>query len=358
LYKVSVKMRGVISYFFSRLAPGIIHALYKVKLFSLITPFYRLSQSGYLKVIKDKKLDLIFYLTSSDLSFLQDTPSVVAIHDVMHREHPQFPEVSAGGRWENREYGFTNICKHAYRVLVDSEVGKEDVVKYYHPDPDKVVVLQFLPPSYLESKMAFVKARKICDVLNLPKGFVFYPAKFWPHKNHKNLVKAIGILKRKGKQVNLVLTGSKDAEFSTYGATLRLIEKNDLEKHVFYLGYVDDKQISAIYKTARAMVMPTFFGPTNIPILEAWVMGTPAITSDIRGCRNQLGDAGLLINPSRPTDIADKVWKLYNNTALRQDLVRKGKIRLKNWTFGDFSARIRKIISEFELSKNAISKSN
>jgi glycosyltransferase involved in cell wall biosynthesis len=357
IYKKALELRTTLSYFIDHIAPGIINLLYRAKIFSVLTPIYRITQKKYINVIESRKLDLMFYPTSSNLSFLCDTPSVVAIHDVMHRVRPEFKEVSAGGRWENREYGFQNISKKAFRILVDSEVGKQNVVKYYRTGTKKVIVLPFLPPSYLDSKMSESQARRVCDKLKLPGKFIFYPAKFWPHKNHRNLIKALNILKKQGVKINLVLTGSKEADFSTYNEVFDLILRYKLKSQIYYLGYVSDKEISAIYKTAEAMVMPTFFGPTNIPILEAWVMGTPAITSDIRGCRNQLGDAGLLINPQNPSDIAEKIRKVYNNKNLRKELSLRGKRRLKLWTFRRLTQRISEIIKDFE-NKDYVSEDN
>lgn len=358
IYKKAIRFRDVFSYFVDNIAPGLINFLYRSKMFSMLTPLYRFSQKNYIKVIGEAKLDLIFYPTSSNLSFLCDTPSIVAIHDVMHRVHPQFKEVSSGGRWENREYGFQNISKKAFRILVDSEVGRQDVIRYYKTLPKKVVVLPFLAPLYLDTKITKKSANEICKSLKVPDKYIFYPAKFWPHKNHLNLIKALTILKNQGRKVNLVLTGATDADFSTYDQVVGLIKKCKLEDRVYYLGYIDDKQISALYKNAQAMVMPTFFGPTNIPILEAWVMGTPAITSDIVGCRDQLGGAGLLIKPRNPKDIAKKIWKIYNSEGLRKKLSDKGKKRLEKWTFKDLYTSVDKMIKDFEKENDTRAKNN
>ncbi|HJY98739.1 MAG TPA: glycosyltransferase family 1 protein [Patescibacteria group bacterium] len=315
---------------------------------SILTPLYRFGQRETVKVIESKSLDLMFYPTSSNLSFLAKVPSVVAIHDLMHRARPEFLEVSAAGRWENREYVYRNITKDSYGILVDSEVGKRDVINYYHARPGKIVVLPFLPPAYLDNKMSIKNARKICRSLKLPERFIFYPANFWPHKNHINLIWAILQLKSQGKKINLVLTGSKDADFSSFEKVFSLVTKHRLNKQVFFLGYVSNKEISAIYKASTALVMPTYFGPTNIPVLEAWKMGTPVIYSDIRGCREQLGNAGLLIDPDDPGDIADKILKVYTHPKLVDKLVRRGYSRLDRWGFKDFSNRIEQIILGYE----------
>ncbi len=353
-----IKIRDAISYIVTIVPPTLINILYKVGLFNLIAPILKVGQRKIIDIFEKQKLDLIFYVASSNLSFLINIPSVTPIHDIQHRINPHFKEVSSGGRWEYREYEFSNIAKKSFRVLVDSEIGKEDMINYYHTNPDKIVILPYLAPSYLNSEISLSKSASVIKRFHLPRDFIFYPAKFWPHKNHINLVKAIKILNKQGKRVNLVLAGSKNAEFSTYEKILNFAKKYKLDKQIFYVGYVDNNQLSALYKKAIALVMPTYFGPTNIPILEAWTMGTPVITSDIRGCREQLGDAGLLVNPDDPSDIATKIWKIYNNKMLAVILSKKGKFRLNNWTYKDFARGIEKIIQDFEKEKDDKKNSN
>jgi glycosyltransferase involved in cell wall biosynthesis len=232
------------------------------------------------------------------------------------------------------------------------------MIRFYPNSQGKVVILSYLAPSYIAPNVTKSKTCHVKRKYSLPDDYIFYPAKFWPHKNHKNLINALGILKEHGKRVNLVLTGSKNADFSSFYEVMGLVEEKDLKDQVFYLGFVNNEELSAIYKMAKAMIMPTFFGPTNIPILEAWVMGTPVITSDIRGCRDQLGDAGLLVDPKSSTDMAKKVWKIYNDGELRKTLIERGKIRVNRWTFEDFSKRIAMVLKDFETQKNASSKNN
>jgi len=73
-------------------------------------------------------LDFLLFPAPSTLGFEASVPYVMAVHDLQHRLHPEFPEVTAGGELENREYIFGNGIGHALTVLVDSEVGREDVL--------------------------------------------------------------------------------------------------------------------------------------------------------------------------------------------------------------------------------------
>lgn len=345
--EISLKTRDFLSYTLARVAPWLTRLLYRLRFYHLLTPIYHLTMVPQIRAVEEQNLDLIFYPTSSNLSFLAHTPAVVTVHDLQHRLNPQFPEVSAGGRWEHREYGFTNINDRAFRILVDSEIGKEDWLNFYPTDPDRVVSLPYLPPSDLKTEIDAKVLKQVADDLKLPLHFIYYPAKFWPHKNHFNLLKSLVLLKKQDKKIHLVLTGSKDADFSSYQAVENYAQKNRISDQIHYLGFVTKIQLSALYKLATALIMPTYFGPTNIPVLEAWVMGTPVITSDIRGCRDQLGNAGLLAHPDKPKEIATAIAKIYSNRRLRQKLIINGRHRVKLWTQTGFTDRIGAIIKDF-----------
>lgn len=318
----------------------------------IIDVLLRLSFWQIIKKINKEKVDLIFFPTSSDLSLVINKPAIITIHDLQHRLNPQFKEVSANGKWESREYSFNRISKKSYKILVDSDIGKEDMINCYSISSSKIVVLPYLPPKYLTVDIDAKQIKSIRHKLSLPEKYIFYPAKFWPHKNHLNLIKALSVLKKRGLVANLILTGSQKAEFSTFSEVMKVKSDLGLSGQVKYLGYVSDMELSVIYKLSEALVMPTYFGPTNIPILEAWLIGTPVITSNIRGCRDQLGNAGLLVNPDSSPDIADKIQMVYGNNKLRSNLISKGKKRLSKWTFDNFKDKISLIINEYSRWNN------
>jgi glycosyltransferase involved in cell wall biosynthesis len=266
-----------------------------------------------------------------------------------HREHPGFPEVSVNRIWLMREYVFSQVAKKSFRILVDSEIGKQEVIKYYHIKENKVVVLPYVPPNYLNVELTNEKSLEIIKYLNLPSNFFFYPAQFWRHKNHINIVKAIKILKDQNIIVNMVFCGDKKEEMGEFKKVIDYSNENNIEKQIYYLGYVDNLVISALYKLATALVMPTFFGPTNIPILEAWKMHCPVIYSNIRGCKEQAGDAALLVDPNSPEDIADKMKMIVNDKNLRRKLIMRGEKRLEDWSFVDFSKKIHDILNNYKI---------
>jgi glycosyltransferase involved in cell wall biosynthesis len=112
------------------------------------------------------------------------------------------------------------------------------------------------------------------------------------------------------------------------------------------LGFVPDERMAALYAGAAALVMPTFFGPTNIPVLEAWSFGCPVLTSDIRGIREQAGDAAVLVDPTSVDSVADGMRRLWSDAALAAGLAAAGRLRLASYTPADFRARLDAVVDD------------
>ena len=299
--------------------------------------------------------ELMLYSAPQRLSFEVNIPYVMAIHDLQHRLQPEFPEVSSNGEWEAREYLFRNAARYATILLADSEVGKEDILNFYGCygiEPEQIKVLPFLPSGYLFEAHDEDERQRIRQIYKLPEAYLFYPAQFWPHKNHRRIVEALGELKRKyDLKIPIVFCGSHtgDIREHTFAEVMSVASQMGLDQEVWYLGYIPDKHMSVLYADAVALIMPTFFGPTNIPILEAWSLNCPVLTSDIRGVREQAGQAAVLVNPSSVESIADGIYKLWTDKALRLSLIKAGRERLAEFTSDDFRQRLISIVEEAKM---------
>ncbi len=300
-------------------------------------------------------IDLLIYPAPSTLSFESGIPYIMAVHDLQHRLQPEFPEVSAGGSWQGREYLFRNNVRYAQAILVDSAVGKEDVLTFYgqYISEDRVYPLPF-SPAYRPGAIEISNFRK--DALRkkyaVPIRFLFYPAQFWLHKNHARLIHALSQLRFQHKiDIPLVIVGSnhgspQEARELVFQNAMFLAKQLGVQDLVHYLGYVHDEDMPVLYSMAAALTMPTFFGPTNIPILEAWAFDCPVLTSDIRGIRDQVGDAGLLVNPKNAEAIADGIFRLWTNTDLCDSLRKAGHKKLSSYTMEDFAKKLLTILNE------------
>jgi glycosyltransferase involved in cell wall biosynthesis len=306
------------------------------------------------RVFEGYQVDLMIYPSPRRESFESGIPYVVMIHDIQHRLQPHFPEVSRFGEWKRREYVFKNTIEKASAVIAESEVGKEHIIKFYHAENTRVKVLPYVPAIQSKASIGEAEIIYLRNKYALPADFIFYPAQFWPHKNHYRLVQAIKlILEQKGIRISTVFVGSPQRGWGEFQKVKKLVRREGLEGVIHYLNYVPPSDIPLFYRAAKFLVMPTFFGPTNIPVLEAFQLGCPVITSDIQGIREQVGEAALLADPTSVEDIAKKIHQLWTDEHLCSALVRAGAFRSKEWTINDFAGRVREIIQEVLSYRNS-----
>jgi glycosyltransferase involved in cell wall biosynthesis len=294
--------------------------------------------------INKADVDVMIYVKPTPHVFQWRYPAIFPIHDLQHRLQRQFPEVSAKGEFKRREILYKESIKHAQAILTDSETGKEDVIQLYGTAEKLIHALPYIAPTFRDTSESGVTFETLQAKLGIPEGYFFYPAAFWPHKNHIRLIQSIRqMADQHGVKIPLVLSGSKKRE---YDDLVLLAESLGLRDVILFVGFVSDDELLLLYQHALALVMPTFFGPTNIPILEAWQAGCPVITSDIRGIREQVGDAGLLVNPLNVQAMADAMWRVFQEPQLRHKLVEKGKSRVQSWTPEMFGRRLAEIIQQ------------
>jgi glycosyltransferase involved in cell wall biosynthesis len=260
------------------------------------------------------------------------------IHDLMHRYEPGFPEVSAFGRGRHRDRHFERVCARARALLVDSEVGRRHVHEAYGFPVEAIFPLPYIAPRYMYGPH---RSASPAPAYELPERFVFYPAQFWAHKNHLRLIEAVRRLRAELPDLKLVLAGSKK---NGYAAVEHKVKSGGLEDVVQFLGFVPESDLPMLYRRAVALVLPTFFGPTNIPPLEAFVAGCPVAASRIYGMPEQLCDAALFFDPLSVDDIADAVRRLWTDDVLRGKLRARGRARIAAWGTPQFNQRFATIV--------------
>jgi glycosyltransferase involved in cell wall biosynthesis len=271
-------------------------------------------------------------------------PYIATVWDVQHLTHPWFPEVSSGWRWEYRELFLQRHLRRAMAVITGTKVGKAELMSFYRLPEERIHILPHPTPSFTLTATASDDADVIVK-FNLGKGYLLYPAQFWAHKNHVNLLLAMKLLSDGGHPVpDLALAGSDKGNrdfIKSKASELGLADR------VRFLGFVTTEELVALYRHAGALVYPSFSGPENLPPLEAFALGCPVVASDFPGAREQLGEAALLFDPKDPDAIMRAILQV-QQPDIRASLVERGYTRARSWTGMDFARGVVRIIDDFE----------
>jgi glycosyltransferase involved in cell wall biosynthesis len=287
-------------------------------------------------------IEFIWFLSPRSKSV--DLPYMTIVLDLQHRLQPWFPEVSARGEWETRERHYANLLPRAAAIIAGTQAGKDEIVRFYKVPAERIYILPHPTPSYVFASND-EEDKKVLARLGLKSGYLFYPAQFWAHKNHINLLIALNQLHQQGLKLSLVLAG---ADFGNRSSVETKIRELRLENHVYILGFVPQSDLPALYRGALALTYVSFFGPENLPPLEAFALGCPVIAANVSGAEEQMDGSALLVNPADPLAIATAIRKLADDKKLRDSLVARGHKRAASWTVENFVKKALGIIDEFE----------
>jgi glycosyltransferase involved in cell wall biosynthesis len=251
-------------------------------------------------------IDVVYFTSTSKWHLLlYRLPFIITIFDGCHRDAVEFEEVRAFGDFERREVLFRSAATKAVLVVTNANELIDTLCYRYAMDRNRAVCIPFSPSTYVSTAGDTTGDAAVLRKYGLAPGYLFYPAQFWPHKNHGTLLAALALLREQGLKKRLVLCGSDRGMRNKVDA---LIAYYDLVDQVSIIGFVDSSELGPLYRGATALVMPSYFGPTNIPPLEAWAVGTPVIYPE--AFKGQVGDAAMLFDYDNPASLADAIIRI------------------------------------------------
>ena len=300
-------------------------------------------QSRLEQLCKEVGVEFMWFVGAEAVQI--DLPYMAIVWDLQHRLQPWFPEVSAGGVWRHREDFYSEFLRRASIIITGNQAGRQEIERFYQVTSDRIKILPHPTPAFA-LRAAPGNGGPQLSKYKLRDNYLFYPAQFWSHKNHVNLLLAVAALKAEH-QIDLpVVFAGSDKGNVEYVKSMAAQLKPAID--VSFLGFVPIEDLVGLYRGAFALSYLTFFGPENLPTLEAFALGVPVVASDVSGAREQLGEAALLVDPKDPSKIASAIKTLYYDTELRKQLVRKGRARAERWTAADFVRGAFSALDEFE----------
>lgn len=306
------------------------------KLVSLLFPLINKISSNrppYDTVLQEKGVDLV-HLPFQD-GFDTQFPTVYHPHDLQHR---YLTTNFNSSQIKHRETVWKKKAIDAQIVMAASPYVLQDLEQFWNIEPDKIQMIPIPPPERKESDKTILRG--------LPSRFSLYPAAFWGHKNHKQLLKSIHLLQQSGLEIPLVLVGAQVGDFT---AVKKLCDQLHLEKIVYFLGHVTNAELTALIVHADIVVIPSLFEAMSLTVWDAQKLGTAVACSNIAPFPCQVGNTAQLFDPHDPASIAEALSRLWTNSKERLELASAGKSRVSGLTASNYA---RAMIGIYHLTVN------
>lgn len=255
----------------------------------------------------------------------RDAAHVVTIHDLNFLAHPERTRAEV-----RRDYrALTRAHAHrAHRILVPSEFTAGAVERQLGVSREKIAVCPVGAPDWT------ARSKPPAN------GYVLFVGTLEPRKNIGGLLDAFERLVG-GPQgppcPELVLAGNATDAAREW---LARIERAPLKGRVRHTGYVEPANTRALYEGARVLVLPSFDEGFGIPVLEAMTAGVPVVAARRGSLPEVLGDAGLLVDPDRPDDIAAAIARLLGDDAFAAACAARGIVRATTFRWDRTADRV------------------
>jgi glycosyltransferase involved in cell wall biosynthesis len=272
-------------------------------------------------------LDLLHYPGTTLDQLAIKFPCVLTVQDIQHEYFPEFfsPETLA---W--RRANFKPSMVKANQLITASQYTRQTVIDRYSLPPQTITAIPYGIGQQFSAVISLEVVAQTRQRYQLPPQFIYYPANFWPHKNHRRLFEALVQLKtRYNLTVPLVLSGV----FQGQADLSALIAELDLTGQVHLLGYLPHSELPALYAAATALVFPSLFEGFGLPVLEAMACGCPVICANTTSLPELAGEAALAVNPLDVAQMAEAIYNILNSVSLQRELRQKGLAQVKNFSW-------------------------
>ena len=264
------------------------------------------------RVLRRERIDAV-HAPNCFLPLRRPCPGVVTVHDLAFEAFPDDFSRLTGLKFRTIA---RRAVRSAERVLCVSEFTRREVCERYGASRDRTRVVP-------------LAAAMPAGAADPPSGrYVLAVGDLRPRRNLPRLAAAFRQLHADGLPHRLVLAGHD------YGvADAARAAAGDAPVEV--TGYVEDERLDALVRGAELLVHPSLYEGFGLPMLEAMARGTPVAAARASALPETAGDAAAFFDPRDPADIAATIRRVLEDTALRDELIERGRRRAASFSWAE-----------------------
>jgi len=286
--------------------------------------------------------DLLF-VPSHVLPWIHPRCCVATVHDLGYIHYPEAHTRRA--RWY-LDWSTRFNARASKRIIVDSLATRDDLVAFYHTDPDKMILAY---PAGIEG-MAPVTDQALLEGVQAKYGigcrYLLHLGTIQPRKNLVTLVRAFELLAQTGRiadDVQLVLAGRRGWLAQPL---LDEIATSPVRQRIVLPGYVDERDAAALLSGALTYILPSWYEGFGLPMLEAMACDVPVVCSNVSSLPEVAGEAAIQFNPHDMQGLATAIARIYSDDGLRQKLIQRGRENVRRFSWDQCAQNVLEAIED------------
>ena len=320
-------------------------------------PWYSFKEQLAMPKTIDKEVDLMHFL-HFNVPLFYSRPFVVTIHDLILFKFPTRRASQLNSllyRIKNAGYRRTlkKSADHSQKIITVSNFTKKDLEENFPQTKDKIKVIYEACEKdekklKLDENSSSKRWQELAKKYGITTPYLLYVGGAYPHKNLENLLLAFRELKYDQKNsllkdIKLLMVGGDDYFYQQ----IKSFATTNKVPAVKFLGLVkEENDLDLLYENAELFVLPSIYEGFGLPPLEALSLGIPVAVSKSGSLPEILKDGAQYFNPYQPGDIAQKIRNILLDKKLSEKILKKGRERLKDFSWGKTAQGTLKVYDE------------
>jgi glycosyltransferase involved in cell wall biosynthesis len=216
-------------------------------------------------------------------------------------------------------------ARGATHIVTDSVFSQQEIEKYLQIPEARITPIHLAAAPQYKADSDMLLDMAVEQKYDLPDFFVLYLGGYTLHKNVSTLLAAYTyVAKAMGEDYPLVLAGTKPEPGPNFPDYEEQIRQSGLEKHVRWIGYVDEADKPAVYRSAMCFAYPSRYEGFGLPPLEAMACGVPVVTSSAASLPEVVGEAAFAVDPDDERQMAGAIISLLIQDDFAAEMKQKG----------------------------------
>lgn len=267
----------------------------------------------------------VFFAPGQLLPWSVPKKTVVTVHDSAFLAFPKAFSYLGGCYLKLMQWW---VVRKASQIILPSKFSQQEL-KHFYPqlllEKTTVVPLGFNEADYGVTTVDGA----IPEKFGLTKPYLITVGRLEEKKNIVRVIEAFNLVKQR-QDIQLVLVGKPRVGQE---AIFKAIKDSPFREDIFIPGFVSNADVAQLLVQAYACVFPSLHEGFGLPVLEAMAAGCPVITSSETALPEVGGEAVLYADPRDVDAIATQIMRLFNDEKMREEMVRKGFERVKDFSW-------------------------
>jgi glycosyltransferase involved in cell wall biosynthesis len=267
---------------------------------------------------------------TASVPLLLSRPAVVSIQRLLS-SHPEFWATGEGSlpRWRGRlqdhwyRAGIRRSVRRAAAILAVSDQARREAIRGGGVDPTRVVVARHGVSDRFRPVDAPQRIARLLEQHGLRVPFFVVVEALSPYKNLDRVIEGLAQVRQWSHQLPMLALIGSD-RFGCWPDLARLADTLDLQDQVRFLGALPPSDLPPLYTAATASLSLSPSESWGLPMVESMACGCPVVCARRSSLPEVAGDAALFVDPDRPQEVAEAIWRLATLPNIRDAWVERG----------------------------------